>query len=105
MAAVATLNVRLPEDLKERGMQVLEREGVSASELIRDLFRELGETQQLPDFARVRACDRGEAEAKRAALREFVCLGRSFEGNDAFDDPRNAYREHLLRKHRPGVRV
>ena len=102
--AVATLNVRLPEDLKERGMQVLEREGVSVSELVRDLFRELEKTQELPDF--VRAGKGGsEAEAKRAALREFVRLGRGFEEAHEQGDPREAYREHLLQKHRPGVRA
>ena len=105
MAAVATLNVRLPEDLKERGMQVLEREGVSVSELIRALFRELEATQELPDFARAREIERSAGEAKRAALREFVRLGRTFEDAEVSIDPRDAYREHLLWKHRPGVRA
>ena len=105
MAAVATLNVRLPEDLKERGMQVLEREGVSVSELIRDLFRELEATQELPDFVRTREGERSATEAKRAALREFVRLGRAFEDVYTPVDPRDAYHEHLLWKHRPGVRT
>ena len=105
MAAVATLNVRLPEGLKERGMQVLEREGVSVSELIRDLFYELEETQEIPEFARTRTDGRGKAEAKRAALRAFVRMGRGFDDSDNSEDPREAYRAHLLEKHRPGVRA
>lgn len=105
MAVVATLNVRLPEDLKEQGMRVLEREGVSVSELIRDLFRELEETQELPDFARERVDARGKMEAKRSILRDFVRLGRSFEDAPISEDLREVYREHLLQKHESGVRI
>lgn len=105
MSTVATLNVRLPEDLKERGMQVLDREGVSVSALVRALFRELESTQQLPDFVHAGEDERSAVVGKRAALREFVRLGRALEDAGDLADPRDAYREHLLHKHRPGVRA
>lgn len=130
MATIATLNVRLPENLKERGMQVLEREGISVSELIRSLFRELEKTQELPDFARECLGDQAEAEKKRTKLRAFSQFGRSREtqethasalidatcANSTYEngephitahanDARNEYRQHLSQKHRPGVRA
>ena len=36
MASSAVLNIRLPEDLKRHGNQVLERNGISTSEAVRD---------------------------------------------------------------------
>lgn len=68
MAATATLNIRLPEDLKEHGMPVLEREGMSVSDLVRDLFRELEETQELPEFACQGRFDEAEEIARRRSL-------------------------------------
>lgn len=102
MAATSTLNVRLPEDLKERGMQVLAREGVSISELVRDLFYELEETQELPEFAKSqeRAVGQAEIQRKRDLLRSLAGITSVPAGLDA----REAYREHLEWKHRPGVR-
>ena len=50
MAATATLNVRLPEDLKRHGGQVLERNGVSVSDAVRALYEHLTASQALPDF-------------------------------------------------------
>lgn len=41
MSATATLNIRLPEELKEHGMQVLARQHISVSEAVRQLFCEL----------------------------------------------------------------
>lgn len=111
MTATATLNVRLPEKLKERGMQVLEREGVSVSELIRDLFREIERTQRIPEFSQTGRQEQRqrEIERKRAALRRFAMKGRTLQSayDDAReqDDDRTAYHAHLERKHRPGVRA
>ena len=50
MAATATLNVRLPEDLKDRGAQVLRREGVSVSDAVRGLYEYMEKEQRLPEF-------------------------------------------------------
>lgn len=100
MAATATLNIRLPEDLKEHGMQVLEREGVSVSDLVRDLFRELEETQELPEFAQKRreGSKQESIALKRASLRDMVGILPEDASLDV------ARRERLERKCRPGVR-
>lgn len=50
MSAEATLNVRLPCDLKQRGDAVLSREGVSASKAVRALYRYIDQEQQLPEW-------------------------------------------------------
>lgn len=101
MAATATLNIRLPEDLKEHGMQVLEREGVSVSELVRELFRELAETQELPDFARdARSPSRQEeCDRRRAALRAMSGIAPSAPTLE------EARRARLEEKCAPGVRL
>ena len=44
----AMLNVRLDPTLKQHGMEVLEREGVSVTEVIRRLFIYFDEHQTLP---------------------------------------------------------
>ena len=50
MAATATLNVRLPDDLKRRGGQVLARHGISVSDAVRSLYEYLERHQGVPDF-------------------------------------------------------
>jgi antitoxin component of RelBE/YafQ-DinJ toxin-antitoxin module len=50
MMQAATINVRLPYDLKQSGDKVLERAGVSTSVLIRDLYRYLEREQDVPAF-------------------------------------------------------
>jgi len=47
---MATLNVRMPEDLKRNGDRVLERNGVSVTEAIRALYTYLDREQALPPF-------------------------------------------------------
>jgi DNA-damage-inducible protein J len=47
----ATINVRLPLDLKLRGDAVLRRTGVSASSLVREAYRYMAEAQELPAYA------------------------------------------------------
>lgn len=46
----ATINVRLPLDLKQRGDAVLRRTGLSASNLVRETYRYIAEAQQVPDY-------------------------------------------------------
>ena len=70
MASNAVLNIRLPEELKKHGNQVLEREGVSVSQVVRDLYEFMSAEQDVPPFAK-----HGDAESKyekrRKALREL----------------------------------
>lgn len=48
MPQQATLNIRLPETLKQHGCEVLERRGVSTSDAVRRLFEYLEHEQDLP---------------------------------------------------------
>ena len=48
MAQVATLNIRLPETLKQHGYEVLRKSGVSTSDAVRQLFEYLEREQKLP---------------------------------------------------------
>lgn len=100
--ATATLNVRIPKELKERGMRVLEREGVSVSELVRDAFRYMEVQQELPGFASpgLRKLSRREAECerRRAAMRSLIGILPSDVDLDA------ARHERLMRKTEPGIR-
>ena len=63
------------------------------------------ETQKLPDFVLDRVGRRSEVDDKRASLRAFVRLGQSLVDVDVPGDPCEAYRDHLLWKHRPGERA
>ena len=49
MGTVATINVRLPHELKERGGQVLERENISISDLVRELYAYMEKNQEIPE--------------------------------------------------------
>lgn len=59
MAADAVLNIRLPKELKAHGNQVLERNGKSISQVVRDLYEYMESEQDLPSFAKKdAACDK-----------------------------------------------
>lgn len=98
----ATLNVRIPKELKERGMQVLEREGVSVSELVRDVFKYMEAQQELPVFAgpglRGPSQKEAECERRRAAMRSLIGILPPDVDIDA------ARHERLMRKTEPGIR-
>ena len=70
MGAEATLNVRMPQDLKERGEHVLAREGVSTSKAVRGLYRHLDELQRVPDWLREGETD--AYEKRRKGIRNLV---------------------------------
>ncbi len=100
MAGTATLNVRMPEHMKERGMQVLEREGVSVSEVVRDLFCELEATQELPSFVKQKSSLRnGADEGRRSAMRSMIGI---LPADLTVDEARE---NRLQRKCQPGVRA
>ncbi len=46
----ATLNVRIDPTLKERGDKVLRENGISVTEAVRALWKELVDTRQIPSF-------------------------------------------------------
>ena len=52
---VAQLNVRLPAEVKRSGDATLARCGVSATDVVRALWRYLGEHEELPSFMRDQA--------------------------------------------------
>ena len=71
MAASATLNVRLPEPLKNHGTQVLEREGLGPSEAIRALYEYMEREQSVPEC--IKQTDTQDKYAtRRELLREFA---------------------------------
>ena len=102
MAATATINIRIEEDLKEQAQNVLKRNGIGTSEAIRRLFQELAKTQELPTCIQDDQIAQSEEVArKRKALREFARIGHSFPKRQLPDnwDTKEAWRQHLIEKH------
>lgn len=73
MAATATINIRIEEDLKEQAQNVLKRNGIGTSEAIRRLFQELANTQELPAFLQEETNEvEKEIQERRSLLRGMV---------------------------------
>lgn len=73
MAATATINIRIEEDLKEQAQNVLKRNGIGTSEAIRRLFQELANTQELPAFLQEETNEvEKEIQERRSLLRSMV---------------------------------
>ena len=70
MATVATINVRLPQELKERGGQVLERENISISDLVRELYAYMEKNQEIPEALTPKRED--VFEKRRRLMKESV---------------------------------
>ena len=68
--ALATINVRMPQNLKTGAEAVLEREGVSVSEAIRRFYVCLEELQELPDC--IRDPELASSEERIAQKREVL---------------------------------
>ena len=104
MGSNATLNIRLPEELKERGMEVLARQRISVSDAVRQLFCELERSQKLPEFMQSSRIEEA-AQEKRRLLREMT--GTERKPPDALYPPieskghdwKGDWRNHLLEKH------
>lgn len=80
MSQIATINVRLERHLKDGGTAVLERAGVSPSELVRSAYRYMDKNQKIPPCLDV-AVEEGDVVArKREALRTLVGLDVDGEG-------------------------
>ena len=72
MEAAATINVRLPEGLKQSGSMVLERNGVSPTDLVRSVYSYMDRFQEVPTCLDV-APQNGESiyQQRRSLLRRF----------------------------------
>lgn len=66
----ATINVRIDATTKSRGDEVLRRFGISTTEAVKLLWRELARTKELPQFLAEsgREEERAQLRRKRAAL-------------------------------------
>ncbi len=66
----ATINVRIDATTKSRGDEVLKRFGISTTEAVKLLWRELARTKELPQFLAEsgREEERAQLRRKRAAL-------------------------------------
>ncbi len=104
MGATATLNIRLPEDLKDHGIQVLAKRNISVSEAVRQLFCELERSQQVPDFLE-QAGNGSTVEERRELLQTMISAPR--KTLDALDPPiepkghdwKADWHRHLLEKY------
>lgn len=94
MASDAVLNIRLPKELKKHGNQVLERNGKSVSQVVRDLYEYMESEQDLPAFAQKgQACDK---YAERRELLKGLNLGIDVPENL---DLKEARRERIMGKY------
>ncbi|MCL1797872.1 MAG: hypothetical protein FWG24_06155 [Eggerthellaceae bacterium] len=97
----ATLNVRMPEELKFGGDAVLEREGISVSNAVRGLYEYLKTNQDIPDFIR----NNEDKEAKRELTRKRrEALEKTIGILPPDTDIEAARYEYLMHKTRSGVR-
>lgn len=79
--ATAMLNVRLDRSLKASGDRVLAKQGISATEAIRGLYRFLGQTEEVPEFCRSEG-DALTSAAKRQRMRQLVGIAKMGPGED-----------------------
>ena len=73
MESVATINVRMPENLKRNGGKVLERNRVSPTELVRSVYRYMEQNQAIPECLDIAADNQKEAvQSRRLLLRRIA---------------------------------
>lgn len=77
----AMLNVRLEKGLKAEGERVLARQGVTATEAVRGLYRLLGQTDEVPDFCKPEH-SKLTAEERRQRMRQLVGVAKLGPGED-----------------------
>ena len=68
MEATATINVRMPEKLKQDGSRVLERNGVSPTEIVRSVYRYMDRHQAIPSCLDVAPVEEQSVYQKRRVL-------------------------------------
>lgn len=79
--ATAMLNVRLDKGLKSEGDRVLAKQGVTATEAVRGLYRFIEENDEVPDFCRSES-GRISPEARRQKMRQLVGIAKLAPGED-----------------------
>lgn len=101
MATDVMLNVRLDKGLKEHGCQVLEKNGLSVTSLVRNLFEYMEATQQVPE--QIVAVELSKAQVRRKAVRAAVGVCQ-LEPDFDYEQARQDYRLHRAAKCEAGVR-
>lgn len=101
MAATGTLNIRLDRNLKESGMQVLERNNVSVSEAVRRLFVSMAQTQELPECICTEGANSTVTNQRQANFRFSVASFRELPNNPETEGLTSAeiWHQHLLEKY------
>lgn len=101
MAATGTLNIRLDRDLKESGMQVLERNNVSVSEAVRRLFVSMAQAQELPECLCAEGANAAVTNQRQASFRSSVTSFRELPNNPQTENLSNdeIWQQHLLEKY------
>lgn len=94
MGATATLNVRLPEELKRHGGQVLDRNGLSVSDAVRGLYEYMQDNQCLPQFLQKPDAE-SVYERRRKLAQSMVGIVSVPQGYDA----KQAREERLAEKY------
>ena len=77
----AMLNVRLDKGLKAEGERVLARQGVTATEAVRGLYRLLSQTDEVPDFCKAENA-KLTPEERRQRMRQLVGVAPLAPGED-----------------------
>ena len=98
MAATATLNVRLPKDLKRHGAQVLDRNGLSVSDAVRGLYEYMQDNQCLPQFLQKNDEDSVYERRRKLArsMTGIVSLPAGFDAKQAREERIAEKYEELL---------
>lgn len=71
MSADATLNIRLPKQLKIHGTQVLDRAGLGASQAVRRLYEYMEREQTVPECI-LPATETDKYQKRRGLLKGFA---------------------------------
>lgn len=101
MEDIATLNIRLPRELKENGGRVLKRRGVSTSKAVRKLYEYLEQTQEVPEWM-LEEEYRDEKNERRQMLRAAIAQGPgrpSINTSIKTEDYKRARSQHLASRH------
>ena len=79
--ATVMLNVRMDKSLKADGDRVLARQGISASDAIRGLYRFMEQNDCVPDFCKS-GSDRMSQKDRRMKMRQLVGIAKLAPGED-----------------------
>lgn len=92
MSSKAVLNIRLPEELKQHGNQVLARHGISVSQAVRKMYEYMDKEQDVPKFLSQKSDD-SVYDERRATLRKVAGSGelpQDFDVKKAIAEKRDA---------------